>query len=208
MRLSFRLLAALAALSLAPACATTSQPPQASMTITEEPSTPGAPAAPAEAPASLLQPLETGEGFAVRMPAGPQVLRNTVKLPAGEVATTAWSKNVDGVLYSVSIADYPKALLSATKPVTFLDEGKQGLVKQLKGTLQEEQDITLGEYPGKAFVVSSDSGQMKARNYLVGNRLYTLLVLFNAGIGAPEADAFLSSLQLTPTAPPAPAVQP
>ncbi|MCI0573307.1 MAG: hypothetical protein L0Y66_21380 [Myxococcaceae bacterium] len=199
MRHPARPLTLLIALALVPACATTPAAPiQASMTITEEPNTPPPGAAPAQA--SLHQLLETGAGFTVKMPPNPQTQRNTVKLPAGEVATAAWSTNVDGVLYSVSVADYPKALMRTTKPETFLEEGKTGLVTQLKGTLMEEQAIALGEHAGKAFRVASDSGEAKVRNYLVGNRVYTLLVLYNSAIGAPEADAFLGSLVLTPAA--------
>ncbi|MGZ3460231.1 MAG: hypothetical protein ACXU86_17215, partial [Archangium sp.] len=53
--------------------------------------------------------------------------------------------------------------------------------------------------------IASDAGEVKARNFLVGPRLYTLLVLYNPSIGAPQADQFLTSLELVN---PPPAITP
>jgi hypothetical protein len=112
------------------------------------------------------------------------------------VQTAAWTTNVEGVLYSISTADYPERVVAANPAAAFLNEGKNGLVNQLKGTIKSEEDITLQGYPGKAFTVSSDAGEVRARNFLVGPRLYTLLVLYNPSIGAPLAEQFLTSLEL------------
>ncbi|QRK09930.1 hypothetical protein JQX13_07455 [Archangium violaceum] len=157
-------------------------------------------------PQVQLQQLSAPEGFTVMFPGNPQPQRGKVAIPGGEVQTAAWTiSDPNGVLYSISTADYPEKVVAANPASAFLNEGKTGLVNQLKGTIKAEEDITLQGYPGKSFTVSSDSGEVRARNFLVGPRLYTLLVLYNPSIGAPQADQFLSSLELVN---PPPAITP
>jgi hypothetical protein len=207
MSLKSRLLAAFAALSLiAVACATNQNAPGqpgGSSTVEELPSEEGGPpAGEAAAPAAPAGPqlAEFGgaeDGFTARMPGTPQVTRNKVTIAAGDVVTAAWTANVEGVLYSLSTADYPEKIVAARPPEAFLNEGRDGLVTQLKGTIKSEENITINDtYPGKAFTISSDSGEVRARNYLVGPRLYTMLTLYNPSIGAPAAEEFLKSLAL------------
>ena len=197
-----RLLTAVATIALiAAACAgqqkTDNQ--QATSTIEEMPNEGGA----TEAPASQFAPVNAEEGFSVKMPGQPQVQRQKVTIPAGEVATAAYSlQTPEGVIYSVSIADYPEKVVAARPPEAFLNEGRDGLTNQLKGTVSNEQEVTVDGYPGKSYTVSSPNGEVRARNYLVGPRLYTLLVLYNPSIGAPGADDFLGSLALVNPPPP------
>ncbi len=193
--LTHRLTLALASALLVSACAA-SKPVEAGATIEEIPNEPGA-TAPAAPAAPAMNKLETTDGFNISMPGSPQVARNKVTIPAGDVLTAAWTVNENGILYSVSIADYPPTVVAKRSAETFLDEGRNGLVNQLKGTLKEESDITLDGHPGKAFLVASEAGDVKARNYLVGARLYTLLVLYSPNLGAPKAEEFLASLVLT-----------
>jgi hypothetical protein len=145
-----------------------------------------------------LKQVTAEEGFHFRMPGEPQVQRNKVTISAGDVTTAAWTLQSDeGVIYSIATADYPQKLVDARPDTVLLLEGRDGLTNQLKGTVKEERKIDLQGHPGRAFTVASDAGEVRARSYLVGNRLYTLLVLYNPSIGAPHADAFLGSLELT-----------
>jgi hypothetical protein len=209
MFLKSRLLAAFSLVSLlAAACATTQSTgtqaggpstveelpteEQAGAQKGTEESTPAAPKGP-----TLSSIGGPEDGFTAMMPGTPQVVRNTVTIPAGDVNTAAWTANVDGVIYSVSTADYPEKVVAGRPPEAFLNEGRDGLVNQLKGTVKSEENLTINDtYPGKAFTISSDSGEVRARNYLVGPRLYTMLTLYNPSIGAPAADEFLRSLAL------------
>ncbi len=201
-----RLLAAVATLALiAAACAgqqkTDNQ--QATSTIEEIPNEGGDTGAPQADPASQLTAVNADEGFSVKMPGQPQVQRQKVTIPAGEVATAAYSlQTPEGVIYSVSIADYPEKVVAARPAEAFLNEGRDGLTNQLKGTVSNEQEVTVDGYPGKSYTVSSPNGEVKARNYLVGPRLYTMLVLYNPSIGAPGSDEFLGSLALVNPPPP------
>ncbi|MFP2926943.1 hypothetical protein ACLESO_17440, partial [Pyxidicoccus sp. 3LG] len=201
-----RLLAALATLALiAAACAGQQKPADnqsATSTIEELPGEGGDTGAPADT-ASQMTTVTAEEGFTVKMPGQPQPQRQKVTIPAGDVATAAYSiQTPEGVIFSVSTADYPEKVVAARPPEAFLNEGRDGLTNQLKGTVSNEQEITIDGYPGKSYTVSSPNGEVKARNYLVGPRLYTMLVLYNPSIGAPGADEFLGSLALVNPPPP------
>jgi hypothetical protein len=204
-----RLLAAVATLALiAAACAGQQKTDtQATSTIEELPGEggdTGTPAGAAAEPASQFVTVNAEEGFSVKMPGQPQVQRQKVTIPAGEVATAAYSlQTPEGVIFSVSIADYPEKVVAARPAEAFLNEGRDGLTNQLKGTVSNEQELKINDsYPGKSYTVASPNGEVKARNYLVGSRLYTLLVLYNPSIGAPGADEFLGSLVLVNPPPP------
>jgi hypothetical protein len=211
MSLKSRLLGAFCVFSLvASACATSQQGGTqggGSSTVeelpTEDQPAGGAPAAAAPAGSQLNTFGTPEDGFTAKMPGTPQVVRNKVTIPAGDVLTAAWTANVDGVIYSLSLADYPTMVVAARPPEAFLNEGRDGLVNQLKGTVKSEENITINDmYPGKAFTITSDNGEVKARNDLVGTRLYTMLTLYNPSIGAPAADEFLRSLELINPPPP------
>ncbi|WP_223638764.1 hypothetical protein [Corallococcus sp. EGB] len=206
--LSRLLLASLTTLALiAGACAnqqktdgsSSSGGPQATSTIEDVPNE-GAPAEQGggAAPATAFKPYEATEGFVIAMPTEPQVERKQVPLGANTVNTAAFSSRTeDGTIYSVSTADYPERLVASRPPEALLNEGKDGLVKQVQGTIKEEADITLDGYPGKSYTVSSPVvGEVKARNFLVGPRLYTLLVIYNPNHPNTTADEFLTSLKL------------
>lgn len=207
MSVKSRLLAAFCVCSLvAFACATSQQgQPGGSSSVEELPgenkAAGTAPAAPAGPQLNAVGGPE--EGFTAKMPGTPQVARNKVTIPAGDIITAAWNVNVDGVGYAISVADYPEKVVGPRAPEIFLNEARDGLINQLKGTLKSEENITINDtYPGKAFVITSEQGEVKARAYLVGPRLYTLLALYNPSIGAPAADEFLRSLTLINPPPP------
>jgi hypothetical protein len=189
-----RLLAALVTLSLlGAACATTESATAASSTIEE---LPAEESAPAQAPETQMQRLAPPDGFTVLFPSQVEPQRNSVDIKGGKVTTASWVTEVEGVRYSVSTTDYPEKIIAAYKPQNFLNEIKNGIVNQIKGTVSSEQEITLQDYPGKAFTVSSSAGEVRSRVFVVGPRLYTLLVVYNPSIGAPKADEFLGSLEL------------
>ena len=190
-----RLFAAVVTLSLIGlACATTSPSTTGGTSSVEDVANESAPT---ERPQTPLQKITAPEGFSVLFPGQPEAQRGKVSIPGGEVQTASWAINdPQGVLYSISTLDYPEKVVSAHPAAAFFNEGKTGLVNKLKGTIKSEEDITVQGYPGKSLTIASDSGEVRAQNFLVGPRLYTLLVLYNPSIGAPQADQFFSSLEL------------
>ncbi|MDC0713048.1 hypothetical protein POL68_31590 [Stigmatella sp. ncwal1] len=204
MSLKSRLLAAFAVLSLvAVACATGQQkaPTQAggSSTVEELPEE-GAPASAPAAPAPAAQAQTVGgpeKGFTVKMPGAPQSTSNKITIPSGDILIETLSSEVDGVTYSLLTYDYPVKFVAARSPEALLNsDGRDALINQVKGTLKSEEPIVLDGYPGKAFIMGSDRGDVRVRTYLVGPRLYTLLGVYNPGIPSPSVDEYLQSLTL------------
>lgn len=173
------------------ACTTTQQQPleaSSSIEVIEEGNGGG----------SVLQDVETPDGFRVKLPTPTEPTRNSAQLAEGEVKVAAWSaQDMTGVTYSVAIADYPEALVAKITPDVFLSEGRKGVMSELTNAeIVSEEPVELEGHPGTAYTINSDNGTVMGRNYLVGNRLYTQLVIYNSAVGAPEAEAFLNSLEL------------
>ena len=151
----------------------------------------------APALAGALAKLQ-GDGFTLLMPGTPQKVVDEVRIPGGVVAIQTWTAIDDkGVLYSISASDYPEAVAKARPGSQFVQEAKNGLATQLKGTVTLEKAVQLAGNEGIEFAASSENGDVKARSFMIGRRLYTLLVLYNPSIGAPQAQGFLASLKLT-----------
>ena len=187
-----RLFVALVTLSLGLACATSGSSSNASSSVEDVPSETSSDVK----PPTPLQKLTAPEGFSVLFPGTPEAQRSKVPVPGGEVLTAAWSADENGVLFSVSTLDYPESVVASRPASDFFAGGKAQLVSKLSGTIKSEENITLQGYPGQALTISSDSGEVRARSFLVGPRLYTLLTRYNPSIGSPQVDEFLGSLEL------------
>jgi hypothetical protein len=84
-----------------------------------------------------------------------------------------------------------------------LDGAVQGAINNSGATLVKSDRVMLeGKHPGRAFegtiAQGSKKGKMRARVYLVGTRMYQLVVAGdNSFVDAGSADKFLGSLTLT-----------
>jgi hypothetical protein len=143
------------------------------------------------------------------MPKDPQVQRGEVKLKKGSVATLTVTSNVDGVIYSVTRAEYPEAVAKKAGPKKLLTETREGLAKGLKGTVTDEKDLELAGHPGETFGVAGAANMVRARSAIVKNQLFSLIVVY-AGKVPEKADEFLNSIELKdpPPAPVAPVAKP
>lgn len=194
-----RLVASLATLSLiAAACAGQQKPDnrEASSTIEDVANEGGD-----EAPAVAFNVLEAPEGFTVKLPttdAPIEPSRTEAALPkrTDKATLVTYSANKDNVSYIVNAVDYPEAFVATVPAEALINGGIQGIAQQVNGELKSSEDITLDGYPGKAYMLASPSGEVKGRSFLVGPRVYNLITVYNAGIGAPGADEFLTSLTL------------
>lgn len=175
------------------ACATTQAPLEATSTIEVIEEGNGG-----EAPA-VLAPYDSADGFTVKLPPSvKEAKRSTAQLPSGgEVKVAVWSGgDPSGVTYSIWYADYPAEFVAKNSPENFLNEGRAGVTGQLANAkVVSETPITRQGHPGREFVLTSDNGDVKGRNFLVGTRLYTQIYVYNSAVGAPEGDAFLDSLE-------------
>ncbi|WP_002633333.1 hypothetical protein [Myxococcus hansupus] len=194
-----RLVASLATLSLLSAACAGMQKPEnqeASSTIEEVPNEGGD-----AVPAVQFNVLEAPEGFTVKLPPMETPIeptRTEAALPkrTDKATLVTYSATKDGVSYIVNSVDYPEAFVATVPAEALINGGIQGIAQQVSGELKSSEDITLDGYPGKAYMLASPSGEVKGRSFLVGPRVYNLITVYNAAIGAPGADEFLNSLTL------------
>ena len=113
-----------------------------------------------------------------------------------------------GAYWLVTYVDYPSEIMTKFTPDEILGEAQDDSLKESRGKLQVEQEIALGEFPGRYIVADSalrDSvkgiydGTYKARIYLVGNRLYRVTTyVFNENWShrLETMDDYLASFEL------------
>ena len=150
-----------------------------------------------EVPGAAATPSTlTGDGFTLSMPGTPTRTASEVDTPGGKVLKQEWMAKDEGVVYALTTADYPEALVKAVKASVFVSHGRDALAEQLKGEVTSEAPVLLGANLGVAFTITSAVGELKGRSYMVGGRGYILMVLHRPSAEAPKADAFLSSLRM------------
>ena len=102
----------------------------------------------------------------------------------------------------VAYTDYPEDVVSQSDPAKMLDGASNGAVQNVNGTLVSQDEITLDGNPGRDIVANAaaKNGQevtMRARLYMVKNRLYMIIIVANKGqLTREQTDAFLDSFKL------------
>jgi hypothetical protein len=130
------------------------------------------------------------------MPKEPQVQRRSVPLKkSGIVQTVTMSSTLDGVIFSVTRADYPDAVVKRKGAQKMLSDVRDGLAAQLKGTVSDEKDAELLGHPGQTFTIAGTSNMVQARSALVENQVYSLIVVYT-GKSPAGASEFLGSIEL------------
>jgi hypothetical protein len=106
--------------------------------------------------------------------------------------------------YMIGVADMPiPANESDAQIQTRLDGARDGAIQNVGGVLATSDRITLdGKYPGREFtanVTKPANGVIRARVYLVGTRMYQVMVVgTNSYAHSTEANTFMSSFKLLP----------
>lgn len=140
--------------------------------------------------------------FSVMTPATLEEQTQSVPTAAGDIETHMFTGEVGGTAYMVAYSDYPEQVLAQVDAQTLLEGARDGAIQNSSANLVSEEAITLGEYPGIEVVadVKSDKGEegtLKSHIYLVGNRLYQVMVMGSKGsLDMTKVDAFLDSFKL------------
>jgi hypothetical protein len=150
-------------------------------------------------------------GFLVKTPVALEesvTTKNPVISPDGksvEVTTHQFSGGKDGLYYSVGYADFPEWVFTlgdrSAMVEALLGTAGLGMTKLHNGELLSDMKIAIGEFPGREILVEfQEQGQkaiVKARFYLVGRRMYQIMVYAPAGKGGMgDIGEFLESFQL------------
>ena len=132
------------------------------------------------------------------MPGTPKPSTSEISIPGGKTTLTMATVEVGkDVAFMVMYNDYPPDV-SKVKPEDILKGCANGL-KTKDRSVVSETDITLGDakYPGKEVQVFKGTTYLNARIYLVGNRLYQIMVIGAKDVvNNAEATAFFNSFEV------------
>ncbi|HEY1189678.1 MAG TPA: hypothetical protein VGE74_18670 [Gemmata sp.] len=143
--------------------------------------------------------VSKGDKFKVLFGAAPQISERTV----GGMRSVAYTVEAPGGERSVTITELP---VKGDEPPGFaswaLESAKSDLIRAARGKEESSASHVLaGKYPGREFsarVSQGIPGKMRARIWLVGARLYQVMVIgTDSYTDSDDAAAFLDSFQLT-----------
>jgi hypothetical protein len=136
--------------------------------------------------------------FKARFPGKPKVESQS---PHGVPTKMFAVERSDGI-YGVAVSDMPiPANESEAMIQTRLDGARDGAIRNIGGVQKSSSAITLnGKYPGREFTASitkPKQGQVRARVFLVGTRLYQVMVMGTDSYAtSAEANEFLNSFDV------------
>jgi hypothetical protein len=147
-----------------------------------------------------LQPCISTEGkFSILLPGGPQVSSQVITMASGRTtAVTTFILETDNgnCVYFVSYNDYSPADANGLDQ-DILALARDGAVANVSGTLASDQPITLKGFPGRAFAGTTANGlAFDEHIYLVGHRLYQVLIVTDKNKVCPYRDAVMNSFSI------------
>jgi hypothetical protein len=136
--------------------------------------------------------------FTINGPGTPQEKSSDVKTAAGTVKLHQFVFTSGARAFIASYTDYPSSPPKGGE-AKMLKSAEDGFVRNVQGTVTRAKAIKLGAHPGREFdLKTANNLEMSARIYLVGPRLYQVVVGSPVGQHGPtETKAFLDSFRLT-----------
>jgi hypothetical protein len=140
-------------------------------------------------------------GLIVQLPSEPKEESRTANASGGPLAITLYTLTQGNSIYVVSCNDFPTDQVAAANKDRVLDNIGQGAMTNIGATLDNQTSVNLDGHPGRDIVgratIGGQNAVVRARVYLVGNRMIQALVL---GIKGQMSDAdmqtYLTSLKL------------
>jgi hypothetical protein len=159
------------------------------------------PAAAANASAPVEFQSSVGR-FSVMAPAPFREVSQPVNTVDGPGIIHQFIGNAGPRAFVVSYMDQPLARETIT-PEAHLDQVRDAIISDLHGKAADEKTISASGFPGREFSTTGTAGEQavsaKVRIFVVGNRLYQVMVIAQLGAELPAAaEAFCNSFQLTP----------
>ncbi|HUV06222.1 MAG TPA: hypothetical protein VMX75_00755 [Spirochaetia bacterium] len=140
--------------------------------------------------------------FSVLMPGKPEEQTHTLNTAAGDIKLTIYASEMgESLVFFVSYSDYPPEVAGSAVPGGLLRAARDSTVQSQGGKLLASYGIALGGHPGLSYVaeakVQGREAVLRARNFMVGSRLYQIFALGERGEGSTEKMAkFLGSFRL------------
>jgi hypothetical protein len=140
--------------------------------------------------------------FSVKAPSQLEEQLQTVDTSSGKAEAHTYMAESDGILYVAAYSVFRDEIINQGDPEEFLNNARDSMLASLNGKLVLETRKSLEDYPGRELVVDmkmvdGKDGVMKARIYLVKNRLYQLMVMADTEQASAGAiTIFLDSFKL------------
>ncbi len=143
-----------------------------------------------------------GEGFEILAPKAFDCTPQKVPTDAGDIdVISCLAQPSEQRMYIFVRSDMPEALVAGKDPLELVQGARDGLVQQYSGYVDVEKPVALGEFKGLETGMQGTyqgvSFYIKARYFLVKNRLYQLYVVCQRGFeGAADFGKYLESFKL------------
>jgi hypothetical protein len=100
--------------------------------------------------------------------------------------------------FALGYCDYPQHMMRGANIEMMLDGARDGAVRNVNGTLVSENRINIQGNSGREVHATIPQGDLHARFFIVGNRMYMLMAIEGRGEKIPDADRkrFFESFQL------------
>jgi hypothetical protein len=142
-------------------------------------------------------------GFSVASPLPLEESSQSIDTTLGPIEVHFFMAEEGSRAYMVGYSDYPQDFVDQSDPEAMLDGARDGAVGNINGKLVSEIKVLLEDrYPGREIVVTAmvdndQEGTLKERMFLVGNRLYQIMVIAPSGeMSVQEMNEFINSLEL------------
>ena len=148
--------------------------------------------------------LTVPEGrFAVLLPCKAKQETRKRSTAVGEVAMTMYACSVKQGTMGVAYTEFPVSALAAEQTRPHLDSARDALVRNIRGKVRLEQDISIGGLTGRQVYAEGEAGTnaalLKARFLVSGNRLYQIAYVgARDDLATADIDMFLTSFKLLP----------
>lgn len=141
--------------------------------------------------------------FTIAAPADFVETQQTLESPSGTILFYIYTAQQGDAAFMASYCDYPEEIVGAwPDPQKGLDAVRDGALANINGRLVLENVVSLAGHPGREIVADAvledgSSITVKARFFMVGNRLYQVMVLAPKGeVAGSVMDSYLQSLTL------------
>ncbi|HLF26060.1 MAG TPA: hypothetical protein VJG32_06980 [Anaerolineae bacterium] len=153
-------------------------------------------------PAEWKEFSSSAGGFAVSFPGQPQEETQSVPTAAGDIEMHLFTLDQGNQGYVVGYFDLPESLLGLTDAATLLQGAMEGAFGNVGGSIESQRDVTLNGFTGLeaggSFSYEGENGTMKARAYLVNERVFQVYAAGRTDTsGSADIDRFLDSFKLT-----------
>lgn len=135
-------------------------------------------------------------GFAVWIDGEPEQDQETLKRDKGQLTKLTAHLGRDGAYFVVTAIQHPAPPKDLAERARWLDQMRDGVLRNLAGARLAEEAVTLGAHSGRSFGLEHDGVILRGRLFVVGKRTYQIYVAHHFWVSAARVDRFLDSLKL------------